>query len=236
MQLCDRNQQHSLLRFLGDVQHSSLGRLQEAEDALNSTQEASGPAGPAVRLSASRLVLTATVGTTTSATLTVRAVGTAAFRFYWTRSVQRPSAATPASSGGAAANTVSDPTDEQSGFYMYNASGSIMPGEERTFEFMWKPTGQGMATEVWQLHTSPQCVDGFEPPQVSFLATYIVLKGNFLTPSSALYLKYQLQDNQKILDRKFNGQVSLPSRWCYEELGSTTIVTASSGSVSNRVL
>lgn len=136
--------------------------VQEAEEALQMQQEASEPVGPAVRLSASRLVLTAAVGGTASATLTVRAVGTAAFRYHWTRLVQRPDSLIPSR----AAQTVSDSIHQQSGFYMYNLSGSMMPGEERTFEFMWKPAQQGMATEAWQLHTSPHCVTGFEPSQV----------------------------------------------------------------------
>ena len=142
--------------------------VQEAEEALQMHQQSSGPSGPAVRLSATRLVIATKVGTTASAALTVRAVGTAAFRYFWTRSVQRPSVAVPDTENGSAQKLASDGTSEQSGFYLCDAEGSIMPGEERTFEFMWKPTQQGMATEAWQLHTSPQCMPDFEPTPVRF--------------------------------------------------------------------
>jgi hypothetical protein len=143
--------------------------MQEAEDALKLQQADTGPSGPAVRLSAVRLVLTAIVGATSCATLTVRAVGTAGFQYHWTRSVPRPALATIAAGRtgiSTAISIVHETPVEQSGFYMCHASGEFMPGEDRTFEFMWKPTQQGMATELWQLHTSPPCVPGFEPPQV----------------------------------------------------------------------
>ena len=123
--------------------------------------------------------MTATAGTTASQTLTVRCVGTAAFRFYWTRTVQRPAVAAPDTSMHATSEAVvqsaaEEPISEQSGFYMYSTTGSIMPGEERTFEFMWKPTQQNMATELWQMYTSPPCVPGFEPPQVRFLGAFVL--------------------------------------------------------------
>lgn len=119
-----------------------------------------------MRLSATRLVLTATVGYTASAKLTVRAVGTAAFRFYWTRSIQKCTLPGQPESNKENSGACVDSIQQQTEFYMYNATGCIMPGEEKTFEFMWKPIREGMVTEAWQLCTFPHCVPGFEPPEV----------------------------------------------------------------------
>jgi hypothetical protein len=120
--------------------------VQEVEDAKAAALVAQGARGPAVELSSHRLLFDCLQGHSCMACVTLRATGCAAVYFAWSHA--RPEFPFPAVQ-----------SDEASAFYLPIQSGSILPGEEQVFTFLFKPHRAGMFTERWRLCVQPSATE-----------------------------------------------------------------------------
>ena len=103
---------------------------------------AAAPKGPVAEIAPERLVFDCKLGDSAAGTVTLRATGDAAVYFSWSPS--RPQDPLP---GGRAQHVRA--------FYLAAHAGSVLPGEEVQFKFLFKPDCAGVFTEHWHLHVSP---------------------------------------------------------------------------------